>query len=40
MHNYIQYVKENNFNILYQSVDDEGAKNLTLNLIFSNKTSI
>jgi len=40
VHNYIQYVKENNFNILYQSVNDEGAKNLTLNLIFSNKTSI
>ena len=40
VHNYTQYLKENNFNILYQSVDGEGIRNLSLNLIFSNKTSI
>jgi len=39
-HNYTQYLKENSFNILYQSVDGEGIRNLSLNLIFSNKTSI
>ena len=40
VHNYTQYLKENNFNILYQSVEGEEIRNLSLNLIFSNKTSI
>ena len=40
VHNYEQYLKENNFNILFQRVNSEGIRNLSLCLIFSNKTSI
>ena len=40
VHNYEQYLKENNFNILFQRVNGEGIRNLNLCLIFSNKTSI
>lgn len=40
VHNYMQYLKDNSFNIVYQSLDGKGFSNLSLNLIFSNKTSI
>jgi len=39
VHNYIKYLTENSFNILYQRVDGKGIKNLNLSLIFSNKIS-